>query len=311
MNFVDRKLLSFSSPASAQAALGATALTAVVSASYNIPRADLSGAPAARFDGLEFAPFGNAATTEIQSEGYTVTRASGDGGASGLNPRADLLWTGAVTMTAAFPRATLDVDRSSPPDLSDIDGAIPGPLPADPAALDLARRTVVLDRLRANAQNPTTVDDAMLDAWLTAAGFGDVSAFLDRAAAAAMPMNQFVLAFVPLPGTTAAASIAFPVSGVFMIRDVLAADFRLADLLAASRSLRAQLDIEGVAPRSGGPELPKGKSALIWVVDETWFDDADWPGGTSGNAAARRADRISRATDWLAPQGIALAPVPA
>jgi hypothetical protein len=59
-------------------------------------------------------------------------------------------------------------------------------------------------------------------------------------------------------------------------------------------------------------EPPKGSPArlfdrcLCWVLPATVFDDAGWPGGTSGNAAQKRAQRLAAARAWLAGQGIAV-----
>ena len=310
MHFTDKTLLGFADPATAAAPFSEEALKAVIEASYGVPAAGLIGTPVPRFDQLEFAPFGGQAATEVSGEHHAIHRGDPSGPlASGLNARIDVLWTGAITVSAAFPRAAIGVGSATAPDLSGVDDAIPAPLPTDPEALEAARRAVVLARLQAWAEDPAAVMDDTLDAWLARSGLASVSEFLERAAAAAVPMRRFVLSFTPLPGTAAPAPVTFPVAAAALIRDVTAADFRLADLLQASRVAQARLDLEGVAPKDGGENLPTGRAATLWLVDAGWFDDADWPGGTSGSAAARRAARITRATGWLAAQGIALVPV--
>jgi hypothetical protein len=310
MHFVDKTLLAFSDPATVAVLFSDEALKAVISASYGLPAAGLIGAPEPRFDRLDFAPFAGQAATEIAAEHHAIRRSDDPGpSASGLNPRIDVLWTGTITVSAAFPRAEIGVERVAVPDLSGIDADIPAPAPTDPSALEVARRAVLIARLKAGAQNADAVTETMVDSWLAQAGFTSVGEFLSRASAASVPIRQFVLSFTPLPGTAAPAPASFPVSAAALIRDVTAPEFRLADLLQASRAAQARLQLEGVAPKPGGEALPPGRAAVIWVVAAEWFDDSDWPGGTSGNAAARRAARITRATGWLATQGIALIPV--
>jgi hypothetical protein len=310
MQFTDKTLLALSDPAAAATLFSDQALQGVIAASYGIPAASLTGSPVGRFDRLDFAPFAGQAATEIEAEHHAIHRGDPAGPlASGLNARVDVLWTGSISVSASFPRAAIGVDRVAAPDLSDIDAAIQPPLPADPSALEAARRAVVIARLKAVAQDPATVTDASLDAWLDRAGLASISDFIASAAAATIPLRQFVLSFTPLPGSAAPVPMRFPVAAAGLIRDVAAADFRLADLLHASRAARARLDIEGLAPKPGGEGIPQGRAVVMWLVDAAWFDDADWPGGTSGNAVARRAARITKATDWLAAQEIALVPV--
>lgn len=311
MEFTGKNLLSFSDRATAQSLFSDEALKGVVAASYGVDMAGLTGTATARFDRLQITPFPGAVSTEIVSGHQATHRGNGAGGASsGRDPMIDVLWSGAVTVAAAFPKAEIALDRASVPDLSGIDAAIPAPAPTAPAALEAARRAVLLDRLRAGAEDADAVTEALLDAWLAEAGLASVTEFLDRAAAAAVPMRQFVLSFSPLPGTAAPAPVTFPVAAAALIRDITAADFRLADLFFASRTAQARLDVEGVTPHSGAAGLPRGRPAILWVVLDSWFDDADWPGGDTGPVAARRAARITVATRWLATQGIALVPVP-
>lgn len=311
MNFVDKTLLAFSDPAAAGALITQQSAKAVVGAAYGVPVASLSGAATTGFDRLDFAPFADTASTEITRRDYAIMRGSGPWPqSSGQQSRIDVLWNGSVTVSAAFERAEIGVASSGMPDLADIDGDIATPLPVDPTALDTARRAVVIARLKARANDPETVSDDTLDTWLAEAGLTSFSAFVEQAAAAMVPMNQFVLSFTPLPGTGIVAPLIFPVAAAVMIRDVAAADFRLADLMQATQQVLTRLEIEGVAPRSGGEALPTGRAATLWLVSDTWFEDGDWPGGDTGNAAARKAARITRATDWLAEQRIALVPVP-
>lgn len=310
MNFVDGILLTLSNASSAAAVFDEASLKAVVTASYGVPRASLIGTPVPRFDALEFAPFAGCVNTETLHDGYSVSQVNAlEQSAPGLNARTDILWRGAVTVTSALERAEVGVARASAPDLNDIDADIPAPVPSNAAALEAARRAVMLERLRTSSQNPQSVSDVTLDAWLAEAGLPNVTRFLEQAAAAAVPMTQFVLSFTPLPGSAAPAMQSFPIAAALMIRDISASEFRLTDLLQATRQVQTRLRIEGIVPKDGDAALPRGRPATLWLVAQDWFDDADWPGGGSGNAAARRSDRIVKATDWLAAQGVALVPV--
>jgi len=94
-----------------------------------------------------------------------------------------------------------------------------------------------------------------------------------------------------------------PVAVVVLVRE---AGTSVAALLSEShlaRSAAAELGV--VAPED--PSVPRRRhTSVLWLLPATVFDDADWPGGGSGSAAARRRDRAHRAATWLATEGIAL-----
>lgn len=315
MNFVDETLLAFADPVSAANVFTERSLKAIVSASYRVSDANLSGVPVPRFDSLEIAPFSGFASTEIQHATYRVSQWSGGAGwqatqiAPGLNTRADLLWRGSIELSAAFERAQLGFDSSAVPDLANVDGDIPPPVPTDPDALETARRVVVLERLRAGAHSGQSVTDELLDRWIGQSGFADVGSFLQSAAASTSPMSQFVLSFASVPGTSVVAPQRFPIAAALMIRDSTDAEFRLVDFLQATRQLQSRLEIEGITPKDPGPSLPSARPVTVWVVPEQWFDQDGWPGGDSGDAQERRLDRITKTTRWLSNQGIGLVPV--
>ncbi len=304
MNFEDKIFLAFENVTATAAIFTNEALKATVAASYNLAPGALSGTPTARFDLVTPAPFSGSAQIKRASEIYDVQPGVG---ASGRLLRADALWVGAITLNAAFPRAEIGVEKFSTPLLTNLDADIAGPVPADPLALEAARREVLLNRLRAGAQNPVVVTDEVVDAWISRTGQDGLSGLLDGAATASLA--QLVLSFEALPGTATSAPVMFPVAVTAMIRDVTQSDFRLADFMQAAQEVLLRMDLEGIAPKSSGATVPQGRSVVALIVTDDWFDDADWPGGTAGNAAARKADRITRVTNWLATQRIVLVPV--
>lgn len=304
MNFEDTTFLTFEDAALTAALFTSEALKATVSASYSLAPAALSGAPTGRFDLLTPAPFSGAAQIKRASEIYDVQPGAGG---SGRSLRADALWQGAVTLRATFPRSEIGVQKFAAPRLTDLDADIVGPAPTDPTALEAARRAVLLARLKANAQNPDAVTDEVIDAWIKQSGQDGLNGLLEGATTVALA--QLVLSFDPLPGTATAAPIVFPVAVTAMIRDVTQPDFRLVDFMQAAQEVLLRMDLEGVAPKSAGDTIPQGRAVVALIVVGDWFDDTDWPGGSAGNAAARKADRITRATNWLATQRIVLVPV--
>jgi len=309
MHFDDATFVAFEDIVTATALFSDDAQKALAAASYGLEMSSLSGAPTTLFDPPQFAPFPGQMWTETQREGHSMSTRPADLDAPGSSTRADILLRGTVTLNAAFPRAEIGVASIASPNLSNIDGDIPNPVPTDAAALDAARRTVVLDRLKAAANDADAVSDASLDAWIASTGSATLTEFLDRAGAASVPLAQFVLSFTPLPGTSVAAPVAFPVMAAVMIRDPGDAGFKLTDFMQASKAVLNRMDNEGAEPKPGGDALPLGRSVVAWLVPQSWFDDADWPGGGAGNAAAQRNDRITRATEWLVKHRIALVPI--
>ncbi|WP_428341202.1 hypothetical protein [Mycobacterium sp.] len=59
------------------------------------------------------------------------------------------------------------------------------------------------------------------------------------------------------------------------------------------------------APPRGAPNV-RFDRVVCWVLSQAAFDDTGWPGGGPGDAAQKRAARLSAARLWLADQGIAL-----
>ena len=213
--------------------------------------------------------------------------------------RIDALWTGSVVATVNFPSAVIGSLDSAWPSAGAVDGEIVkalGALPADPTALERERRTRYLGHLRAGFSQPATLTDAIFDESLRAAGVGSVGELIDRNGAGfgAATLQLVMQVTQPLAGTVRQ----LPVRTAILVRDASAS---IADLLHDSKQVRAYLREAGQVPADGG--LPtRGLPTVMWVLPATAFDDPAWPGPDNQT-------RRSRAAQWLAREGIALAAV--
>jgi hypothetical protein len=276
----------------------------LVLASYDLAGQTPQGTLTAAVDQLDFGGFATHIVEAQDSDGGNrrvethIAAPVGDAG------RVDMLWSGRVTASAAFPQARIGISQLSFTGADDIDADIPGGAPASPVALEAARRAALLARLKAVAENADAVGAEQVDWLLARAEVASVAELLALDGGAARFM-QLALSFTPIAGSSTVRAIAFPVSVAVLVRDVTQMPNPLTMLLQQSEAVQQRIAAAGMAPRPQ-PELPRGRPVVMWIVDATWFDDADWPGGTAGNAAARRADRIAGASAWLAAKGIAL-----
>lgn len=219
--------------------------------------------------------------------------------------RIDMLWKGIVRAGGSFPMARIDLESFAAQGVAGLDAEIIGPVPTDPAALETARRAALLARLRAGANDSTAFDDSSIAALLAAASATSVTELLALDGGPAR-FSQLVLSLTPIAGSTAVRVRDFPVAAAIIVRDFTRSTTSLATMLQASRSILERLRYAGFDPAIG-TDLPAAQAAVVWIVDEGWFDEAGWPGVGAG--AALRASRIARAGVWLAGQGVALNPV--
>ena len=143
--------------------------------------------------------------------------------------------------------------------------------------------------------NVTTGDatvSAVSDTW-TSAGAGEE--FEATATLTLTPLAQ-----------AAAAPRTFGLTAAVFIAD---APLALLELVKASARARAQVTTARppvTAPNVITTTLP----IAVWLVNQTVFDDAGWPGAAAGASAAdANAARRARAAQWLAAQQIGLAVV--
>jgi hypothetical protein len=314
VNFADTTLVRLADPATRAGVLDDDALEAVVAAAYDADALAVEGPFQALFDELRLGAAGprvaTADGTWNQVGGVQRTEASFTiAGLGPEGPRIDAIWRGSVVARVVHAPAPIESVAMTWPALGTIDADIEsdlGALPGNPSTLDNERRTRLIERLRTTLDQPDRLDDARLDAVLAGAGVASVSDLLERFGGTVAPAAGTV-AFAPAPAA-APSPLALPVTAAVLVRDQ---GFSVGQLLADTH-----LVLESLGPlsleRSVDPELPlRNALVAVWIVPRETFDDADWPGATSGmNAAQARAARRSTAAAWLAREGVGLAVSP-
>jgi hypothetical protein len=309
VNFVDATVIRLADPSSRSSVFDAVALGQLVEAGYDAATLAVEGPfspvfdefrlgppsrPAAHVDGA-WSPIGSVERTEIQ------LRVPGLG-LDGVG-RVDAVWRGAIVARVVTAGGTVAGVAPAWPDPSGIDQEIveeSGTLPADPVALEAARRTHLLARIRAVAAQPDAVTEAALDAWLARLGVAGVGELLDGAPGGGAG-GVVQVAFDPGPATSVPRPL--PLTALLLVRD---AGFSVADLVAETNVLREVAATLGLE-RPADATLPRRVPVLVvWVVPPEVFDDQGWPGGTSGTPEERRASRRAAAGTLLAREGIGL-----
>ncbi len=313
MDFADRTLVRLADANERAALLGSSELERVLRTAYDADSLGLSGPFAGVFDRVDL---GGSLSRSVELDGHwarsgTAERTEARMELRGLavpGPTVDALWEGAVVARASADTATVTAVEVDLPDVGGVDDAVVadlGALPDDPAALDAARRAVILERLRATLDQPGAVGDAHLDSLFRSVGADDAGSFLHAMTnGATVPLR---ISFSDSP-TGPLSPRRLPITALVLIRDV---GFSLTGLLHESRQALDHLRARGAAPPPD-PGLPRRHGLLaLWLVPESVLDDDDWPGGGSGSAAARRTARAEAAAAWLSLLGIVLVPVSA
>lgn len=289
MIFSDRALVALANDANRGAVLSPVALRNIVLSSYSVTPDALQGAATPVY--ASFVLGG------LDPEGVAVAEPQAS------NLRIDALWRGDIRISASFPTAQIASVTSATLPVAALDAAVAavngGVLPADPMALETARRAVLLERLAALLNDPAAATDAVLDRWLDRAGVDSVADLLAAPGTASLAALQ--LAFSAPLGGTAFSQMDFPVAVAVVIRDPGLPGASLAGIIGATCQVQAALRLAGFQPRHPSEAGGQGRACVALVVPETWFDDDDWPG-------LNRAARINTASQWMAREGIALAP---
>jgi hypothetical protein len=229
-------------------------------------------------------------------------------GAAGGPLQVDALWRGFIVARETHPTGHLRSVSTTLPSPGAIDADIVktlGALPADAATLETERRKRLLAALKAAVSEPNVISDGELDRLLTRMGAASVNDYFDRLHGAAA--LETVRVTIDEPAPPASSPKPLPVAAAILIRN---AGFSVSQLLAESRAARDQLEPMALGRAENG--LKRRRDLLVvWIVPGTVFDDPDWPGATQGMAAdvARQARRTA-AGQWLANEGIGLAPIP-
>lgn len=222
--------------------------------------------------------------------------------------RIDALWRGAIVARSAPANSRVTAVATQRPNLEGIDDEIVaalGALPVNPAALESERRQRVLARIRATLEQPDAFTGDAFDRWLATVGAASTGDLLARFRTTTYSSSLRV-AFAP-PEPLTPTPIRLPITAAVLVRD--SANLAVGQWLADSKALAERLQDAGLETPRDPALRPRHAVVVIWVVPATLFDDADWPGGGAGNAAAQRAARRAAAGVWLAREGIGLATV--
>ncbi|WP_164015748.1 hypothetical protein [Pyxidicoccus trucidator] len=316
VDYVDYTLVRLAAEASRAALFDQTSLEQVLFAAYDAEAMTLGGPYSPVFEqffiglsvprrALVEGAWGPSTYLERHEARFTLEGLGAD------SVRVDALWRGAIIARASLATATLNHVVSRWPDTEGIDAAIVaalGALPESPAVLEAERRSRFLARLRAGFRQPEALSEAWLDEWLARTGTASVGELLARMRGQTAT-GTFQLGF-SAPGAETASPRALSVAAALLIRG---APLSVAQLLADSKRVREHLEQLGVER----PKTPRSEErhalVVIWVVPDTTFDDAGWPGGEDPglDTATRRQRRRTTAGVWLAREGIGLVVTPA
>jgi hypothetical protein len=302
LDFVDGTMVSLADAARRNALLDQAALAQMTAAAFDVSTTPLEGPFALDVEtaelGLELAPRLTLEGSWTLPGGMpTDARFRVEGLRLGDPLRIEALWRGRL-IARTVPQDSRIEEVTARFAATDIDKAIVaalGALPADPAALEAARRNQLRTRLTAGMAQPAALDDAALDDMLARAGVASVGALLAAEGAAALGAVR-VRFSAPAPGTPAS-PVTLPVIVAVLVRNV---PLPLAALFAETRAVRAALAADPTVTPAPAPIRRRASVLVLWVVPAAAFDDADWPG-------ADRAARRGAAGELLAAQEIGLA----
>jgi hypothetical protein len=275
MNFVDSVIVRLAADATRTSLFDNASLAQLLSAQYDTDTMQLTAPYAPVFDQFEL--------------GVSLPE-----GAGANQIRVDGFWRGRIVARTAIGGSVVDEVRSSWPDGHQIDAQIIsalGSLPADGVALEQERRKRYIALLKAGMAQPDALTDDRFDAALRAAGLDSVGALLAAFGTQTMASLRIHL-------TAGAADVVptpLPVAFALLIRDSPS----IADLLSASKSVRALLAPTGHALPSDPRLRTRFSLGVAWFVPLVLFDDPGWPG-------ADRDARRTAAGAWLAREGIGL-----
>ena len=311
MNFVDKILVRLADPALRSDVFGEAGLERLAGAGYDTEAMSVEGPFQPVFDefrlGFAVPKVGSVEGSWSPSGGservdarFVVTGVGSD-----AMVRVDALWRGAIVARTVLATTRVSDVVTAWPSLGTLDAEIEadlGALPPDPALREQERRTRFLQRMRDALDQQDALNDARFDAWLASVGAASVSDLVTRFQGT-LHGGAIQVTFAPAPAE-APTPRPLPVAVAVLVRDM---GFSLADLLAESKMVREQLRPHGLERRTDPAMRIRTPLLVAWIVPESVFDDADWPGGASGmNPGQRRAARLAQAGQWLAGEGIGL-----
>ena len=302
MDFPDSTLIRLSTEAGRNALLSQSALAHLASAAFDLSLDPIEGPFALSVEtaetGVEIVPSVSVDGTirapdrPAPNELRLVLR--------GLRPvaplRADALWRGELiarrvsrdsVIEDALPAFTaLDLDR--------VIAASTGGLPADPTALEAARRAELLARLRARMTQPGLLDEAGLQALLDEAGQRDVAGLLALRGCTALGTLRLRFS---APSAGPPEPVRLPVTIAVMVRSAIGS---LSAFLAEARALREHLARDAEALPPPAPLRRRVQILPLLVLPQATFFAPGWPGADS-------AERQRTAEEFLQRESVGLA----
>lgn len=290
MQFKDQILLRFCDPVSRFTAFTESALKNAVMAAYRVERVALQGTATPMFSSFVLGgldePEGDPATNRDASL------------------RVDALWRGSISVDANFAQARVEVAEMATLSLDGFDVEVVtangGALPIG-AALEPARREILAGRIAAISNNTAAATDQVIDSFLAKSGVQNIATLLEKPNQVTLSQLQLMISD-PIGGA-GFKKMEFPVALAVLIRDPSEPQNSLTELVSAARLIQQQLRKAGFEPQIASQAGGQGTAAVVLVVPESWFEDQDWPG-------TNKTERIEKAGDWMAREGIGLAVIP-
>jgi hypothetical protein len=314
MDFIDSTLIRLADSTTRAGVFDDAALEHMANAAYDATALSITGPYTAVFDkmtlGSSVAPISVVEGVIRNHAGVPTAELQIQVGGLGplLPARVDALWYGSI-VARTVPTDSRITSVKATSSLTDIDTAIVndlGGLPADPGALETARRTRVMSQLKAAMAEPDLLTDDSFDRWLHDIGVSTVGDLIINHRGTLAPGVLQVAFTSPAPGQQPTPK-PLPIVAAILIRD---AGFSVAQLLADSKMVREQLAEQGVAVPAAASLPALNPLLIVWVVPAAVFDDTGWP-GTGATTAALRSSRRQNASIWLGAEGIAIAGVDA
>jgi hypothetical protein len=312
VNFEDKTLLALADPTTRSAAFDQPGLESILDAGYDAATMGIAGPFEAVFDslslGMAVPPVGSVDGTWRTTGAIEQTDLSVQVAGLGADPavRLDALWMGSIVARfalggEAITNVTINWSGAGHVDAEII--AAQGSLPADPTALEQARRARLLAHVQDELDQPAEFTDADLTGWLTRLGASSATDLIEHllgvADAAAMKIS------FAAPAAVAETPRPLPIAAPILIRD--SAGFSLAQLLSDSKSIRERILATGTARAPSNGTRPRQTVVVVWFLPLSLFDDPDWPGAQAGETPDQaRAARRAAASQWLADEGIGL-----
>lgn len=312
MNFEDAVIARIAhDPSGPRSLFDQASLAQLVGAAFDADALGVEGPYDAVFDEVTF---GFPVAPRVRVDGAsmlagTAQRSEGAWSISGLSivprVRVDLLWRGALvarTVPAGSVIESVSLSWVEPTGIDDEIVQALGALPSDPQQLEAERRARYLGRVRATMAQPLAFKDEHLDRWLRGVGARSVGDFMARYQGHVKPAPMRLVMSAPAGAGTVAVPRMLPVVAALLVRGT---GFSLAELLSDSKVVRRQLVELGVE-QPPDRSLPAREGPLvIWVLPESVFDDAGWPGGESASTdTERRLQRRLALGAWLAREGM-------